>query len=227
MGFLVLCMRVSFKYIRARAGYRYKPSLVRFLQLLSDHRKIGIWRWSRISPCPWSRYYIRPTIAYRWKEKTHLLGGFKFAYTDQDILPNTFEIRPWVGIKIYWPEIRRLTFQYFFRLEQRFQFNNGTDEWSSQTRGRYRLGTRVPLNHYTIIDKTFYMPLWAEIFRNAWGDLSERFASRLRLTAGLGYRFDKRWRLEFEYTYQSSRSFQEEKFRGSDNLFHLKLRWYH
>ena len=171
----------------------------------------------------WFDFYNYFPITERWEYGGDL--GFRHAYSD---FPwSRYYIRPWVGIKIYWPKIRRLTFQHFFRLEQRFQFNNGTDDWSSQTRGRYRLGTRVPINHYTIIDKTFYMPLWVEIFRNAQGDLKERFASRLRLTAGLGYRFDKRWRLEFEYTYQGSRSFQEEKFRGSDNLFHLKLRWYH
>ena len=179
------------------------------------------------SDFPWSRIYIRPTLAYRWKEKIRFLGGFKFAYTSQDILANTFEIRPWLGIKINWPKIRRFTFQHFLRLEQRFQFNTGSDSWASETRLRYRLGTRVPINHPTIIDKTFYLPLWAEFFRNARGDLTERFASKVRLTAGLGYRFDKKWRLEFEYTYQGSRSFRQDEFGGSDNLFHLKLRWYH
>ncbi|MCK5487160.1 MAG: DUF2490 domain-containing protein, partial [Desulfobacterales bacterium] len=131
------------------------------------------------SDFPWSRIYIRPTLAYRWKEKIRFLGGFKFAYTSQDILANTFEIRPWLGIKINWPKIRRFTFQHFLRLEQRFQFNTGSDSWASETRLRYRLGTRVPINHPTIIDKTFYLPLWAEFFRNARGDLTERFASKV------------------------------------------------
>ena len=179
------------------------------------------------SDFPWSSIYIRPTLSYRWKEKIRFSGGFKFAYTDQNILANTFEIRPWLGVKIYWPKIRRLTFQHFLRLEQRFILNTRTDDWTSQTRGRYKLGTRVPINNPTIIDKTFYMPLSVEFFSNTGEDLTERFASKLRLTAGLGYRFDKRWRLEFEYTYQGSRSSRRENFKGSDNLFHLKLRWSH
>ena len=170
---------------------------------------------------------LRPSLAYRWKEKIRFSGGIKFAYTSQDILANTFEIRPWLGIEIDWPKIRRLTFQHFLRLEQRFQLNTGSDSWTSQTRLRYRLGTRVPINHPTIIDKTFDMPLWVEFFDNVSGDLAERFASEVRLTAGLGYKFDKRWRPEFEYTYQGSRSFRLEEFKVSDNLFHLKLRWYH
>ncbi len=144
------------------------------------------------SDFPWSRIYFRPSLAYRWKEKIRFAGGIKFAYTSQDILANTSEIRPWLGIKIYWPKILRLMFQHFLRLEQRFQYNTGSDKWKSQTRLRYKLGTKVPINNPTIIDKTFYMPLWVEFFDNASGDLTERFASEVRLTAGLGYRFDKR-----------------------------------
>ncbi len=179
------------------------------------------------SEFPWSRIYIRPSLAYRWKKTIRFHGGIKFAYTFQEIFADTFEIRPWLGIKIIWPKIRRIDFQHFLRLEQRFQLNTGGDSWTLQTRLRYKLGTRVPINHPSIIDKTFYVPLWVEFFDYATGDLEERFASKARATIGLGYRFNKRWRLEFEYTLQGSRVARLENFEGTDNLFHLKLRWYH
>jgi hypothetical protein len=179
------------------------------------------------SDFPWSRIYIRPSLLYRWKKTVRFHGGVKFSYTFQDIVANNFEIRPWLGIKIIFPKIRRFTFRHFLRVEQRFELNTGKDEWTSQTRLRYKLGLRVPINHPTLIDKTFYVPLSIELFDNAAGDLTERFASRGRFTAGLGYRFDKKWRLEFEYTLQGSRDTRLEGFKGSDNLFHLKLRWYH
>ena len=85
----------------------------------------------------------------------------------------------------------------------------------------------MPINHSELIDKTLYMPISLELFDNSTGDLEERFASKARLAIGLGYRFDKKWRLELEYILQGSRDTRLEFFKGRDNLFHLKLRWYH
>ena len=175
----------------------------------------------------WWRVYWRPALAYKWKSSVRFHGGLKFSFDDYEIAANTFELRPYLGIKVIWPRIDRFVFRHFLRAEQRFLHNTEFETWTSQFRLRYKLGMKVPINKPEMGERTVYVPVSAEIFGNGRGDLEERFASKLRLTVGIGYRFDLNWGLEFEYTRQGSRDTRLSGFKGSDNLFHLKARWYH
>jgi hypothetical protein len=175
----------------------------------------------------WWKVYWRPALAYKWKKSIRFHGGFKVAYDDYEIGADTFELRPYLGIKIIWPRVDRLAFRHFFRAEERLLLNTESDSWTSHTRLRYKLGLKVPLNNPEMVKRTVYLIASAELFGNSEGDLEERFASKRRGTVGVGYLFDQSWGLEFEYTRQGSRDTRLGGYEGTDNIFHFKAGWRH
>jgi hypothetical protein len=56
------------------------------------------------------------------------------------------------------------------------------------------------------------------------GDVSERFANKLRTRAGLGYRFDYRWRGEILYVRDSNRKTKDDPFATSTNALDMRVK---
>jgi hypothetical protein len=137
----------------------------------------------------WLRVHLRGGLAWAAKDWLSLEAGAGafYTYERRDEVADTIEIRPWQGVKVFWPSVstsRRIVLTHFLRLEQRIFVREGDAEFD--LRMRYRLGTSIPLNAPTITKKAFYLPLSIEGFFNGKGDLEEVFADRLRVTAGLG-----------------------------------------
>lgn len=82
--------------------------------------------------------------------------------------------------------------QHRYRFEQRFI------EGDFRLRFRYFLAINVPLNNKEVIDKTWYLSAYNEIFLNT----EENFFDRDRLYGGLGYRFSPLIRIEAGYMNQ-------------------------
>jgi hypothetical protein len=179
------------------------------------------------SEFPWSRVYVRPALAWRWIQPLSLHSGIKVAYTFQDVAANTVELRPWVGVRVFWPKVRRVASRHHLLVEQRFQTHADESTWTAQTRVRVKVGFRIPLNDTEVTDGTFYVPVSVEFFADVAGELEERYASQSRLTVGLGYQISTTWRTNFEYTLQGSRDSRIEGFDSSEHLFHLKIRQAH
>ena len=53
----------------------------------------------------WQRIYINPSAVYILSSKTAIRGGIRFIYTNEITTSNTFEIRPWQGIRFICPEL--------------------------------------------------------------------------------------------------------------------------
>jgi hypothetical protein len=174
----------------------------------------------------WLRVHLRGGLAWQRKDWLALEAGAGAFYTHekQDEVADTTEIRPWQGVKLYWPSVRaprRIVLTHFFRLEERIFVREGETDFG--LRVRYRLGTSIPLNAPTITDKTLYLPLSAEGFADFGGDLEETFADRLRVTAGLGYIMDDNWGLELTYTAQRSRGTTGEEFKTTDHIVRFRV----
>ena len=63
------------------------------------------------------------------------------------------------------------------------------------------------------LDKTLFLIADYEIFVPLSDDVPERFATKARLRAGLGYRRDKKWRFELLYIRDGTRQTDEEASR--------------
>jgi hypothetical protein len=166
---------------------------------------------------------IRPNIKYKLLKRLDIRGGVGAFYTDIDESDNTLEIRPWQGISVSWPKIRRLQFNHLFRLEERIVYN--TSDWTNEfvMRYRYQLSTRINFNK-TKRYKVFFIPAAAEVFLQDDSDLSGISRSRARYTVGLGYVFNR------EYTVDAKLVFEHNLSEGSsldltDLIFRLRFRY--
>ena len=175
----------------------------------------------------WIRMNFKPGIQWSAESIVDLAGGIGFYYTTQKVLPNSFELRPWQGVKVHWPSLGRFYFDHTARLEQRFNRSLGNFEhWSSVIRARYRLNLVFPINHNGITDKTFYTRINAEFFWNMGRSIEERYVNKNRYAMGFGYRFNPKLRLEMYYLAEQSRAFSEEGFRVNSHIIQVSLRTY-
>ncbi|AUD01969.1 DUF2490 domain-containing protein [Spirosoma pollinicola] len=95
--------------------------------------------------------------------------------------------------------VSRIKFEHRYRIEQRwFNFRNGTMPY--RNRIRYRFNTLLPLNNYTITNKTAFLSIYDEIFVNPIGPVFERN----RIYAGVGYQFDNQWILQVGWMNQTN-----------------------
>lgn len=86
----------------------------------------------------------------------------------------------------------RVSIQHRFRFEQRFI---GDD---FRLRFRYFLSLNIALSNKEMIDNTFYLSAYNEIFLNTQGDVFDRD----RIYAGLGFRLNQTARFELGYMNQ-------------------------
>lgn len=175
----------------------------------------------------WIRTSFKPGAEWSAGNIVDLSGGMGFYYTVQEIIPNSFELRPWQGVKVHWPTLGRFSFDHYGRLEQRFNHSaDPVEQWSSVLRGRYRLNVIFPINHSGIIDNTFFMRLNAEIYWNMGSSIEERFVNKNRYAMCLGYRFNLNWRLELYYMAEQSQAFSQEGFNVNSHIFQVSLKTY-
>jgi hypothetical protein len=175
----------------------------------------------------WIRLNFKPGIQWSAGSIVDLTGGIGFYYTMQKIIPNSFELRPWQGIKVHWPILGRFSFDHYARFEQRFNRSIGsTEQWSSVLRSRYRLNVIIPINNTGIIDKTLFVRVNAELFWDMGKSIEERFVNKNRYTMGIGYRFNPKWRLELYYLAEQSKAFSEEGFKVNSHIIQVSLRTY-
>ncbi|MCW2117909.1 DUF2490 domain-containing protein [Flavobacterium sp. 7A] len=131
------------------------------------------------------------------------------------------EHRIWEQLVINHKNSGRFSFDSRFRIEQRWtqSFENyGTilvpnylryddpDEgyWKLRHRVRYRFRTQVPLNKNKMEDKTLFLAVADEIFINVGNRVAANIFDQNRLSAALGWRFNKESNIQIGYLNQFS-----------------------
>jgi len=161
----------------------------------------------------------------RWKKHKlcELHGGVGLFITMDEENVNTFEIRPFQGVKVNWPVFKPIRFNHYLRLEERFNFP--TDTWTLEfnLRIRYRFALRASI--YTFKDESsIFIPASIEFFGNIGQQITEKFSNRTRLNFGAGYKWNDQWTFEVHYVNQFSRTGDNEEFKTSDRIFRLTVR---
>jgi len=171
----------------------------------------------------WFMAYIRPSVRWKKHELWELHGGIGFFKTINVDTTNTFEIRPWQGLRVNWPGWKPVRFNHYIRIEERLNFI--TDNWTLEAnlRFRYRLGANVLL--VTINEESkLTLPTYFELFWDVGEQISEQFSNRTRLGVGISYKMNEKWTFEFHFVAQNSRTGSDQEFATSDRLLQLKLR---
>ena len=143
-------------------------------------------RWSELNKNGYFRFHARPSVEYRISISQAAYGGLGMFYQDKINSAQTFEFRPWQGYKVKWPAFGRIRLYHLFRLEERYVIFLDRNLTSFTLKGRYKIGTDIPLNNSNIAVGTFYIPVSFEIFGDIAIVNSEVFSDRNRTEVGLG-----------------------------------------
>ncbi len=141
------------------------------------------------------------TIGYGWIES--------FAYGDQPIAKSFNEHRIWQQL-ILKSKYGKVDFQHRYRTEQRFLENwiknsDGTftrDGFNFRQRVRYRFMATVPLSRKEMLDNTLFLSLYDEVFLGFGSRIGKNILDQNRLSATLGWRFNKDFNIQLGYLNQ-------------------------
>ena len=139
-------------------------------------------------------YLLRPKAIIDLGDIIDFYPSVDFRFGQYPNYTNTIEIRFWQGLKLHWPDIGRVEFSHFYRLEERLHWTEGFERDEVSLRSRYRLNMRIPLNNPYITDKTYFMDLRAEAFLPHTETFEELYASTLRLGIRGAYNVNRKWR---------------------------------
>ncbi len=191
----------------------------------------------------WRNLDVTPNVEYAAKRWLDLIAELPFGYTKQTDDMNSFELTGRGGVRFHLlsrnvptqvtgvrpvrelPPSRRIVLRDRVLLEQRNFFYTGAGSGSdSSVRFRNRLEFLAPLNkekisddgaRYILADWEWFIPL---------DEPEERFASRQRVRAGIGYRRSFAWRFEVLYIWNRSRDTIGEGFTTSDNIIDIRFK---
>lgn len=176
----------------------------------------------------WRSLDMQITPEYSITQHVDAMVGLFAGSTHQNQQITTSEIREMLGARFHFTPNKRILTRLLVRLEQRNQLEQETDLWEHSTRTRLRAEAIVPLNKKTMFagDKLLYLMTDGEVFLVMDQNVEERFANRLRIRTGIGYRINYGLRLEFMYTLQQSKNTIETGFNTTDNIFRLRVKQY-
>lgn len=174
----------------------------------------------------WRAFDVQVTPEYALSQNVDLMGALLVSNTFQNQSLETLEIRPMVGARFHFTPNRRILTRLLVRFEQRNFQNQETGEWSESNRSRLRAEFLIPFNKPTMFsgDHLWYGLLDGEAFWVMNQDVEERFANRLRIRTGIGYRISYSFRVEFVYTLQKSRNTLEDSFSTTDHIFRVRVK---
>jgi len=170
----------------------------------------------------WQTVHIRPSIRYLVNSTWEIHGGIGLFQTFNKNASNSFEIRPWQGVRAKWPSFDPVYFSHYFRLEERFFIPQGSP-MEYNFRFRYRLGVKIYV-YRSPNGGNIFIPGYAEAFVNFGKQIEEVFSNRARFAVGLGYKTAKEWTFEFHFVGQNAKTGRDEQFETADRLFQFKIR---
>jgi hypothetical protein len=174
-------------------------------------------------PDTYNRYRFGwPTITYSATSWLQLLGGLDAYYSDYYHAPDTLELRPFGGVKLFVPNEAKLQIYNLTRYEYRDTYNFSIDKWKDYSRIRSRFGIEAPLTSRSRAwePKTFYALADVEPFYRFDHDQWDP----LRFRGGLGYILSDRVRIEAIYTAQFSRKTPGSSLEYENNILQLNIR---
>lgn len=174
----------------------------------------------------WWQVHARPSAIFKNKAIFDLRGGIMFRYTNT-AEGNGYEIRPWQGSKVFWPNFGRFRFTNYFRTEQRFEVEQDIDELNFVFKVRYKLSTNIPINNPIVTSDTYYVLIGYELFFSLSKNNEEFIDDLTRFDIGVGYRFNAKTDLRLIYIFQKSRINLEEITNSNDHIIRVSvIQWF-
>ncbi|WKK67602.1 DUF2490 domain-containing protein [Lutimonas zeaxanthinifaciens] len=199
----------------------------------SIHELSGFVGYRSISPHLFDKFLVVPTynIIHTKSPKfmnldKPLISSFHLGaglyYTNNKYEPDNFEFRLMQGLKFFLPSIDMIPLKNYVRLEERFQKTFDGSYWNASFRFRYKISTVIEWKkHLFSFNKGLYIPMSVEFFFNL--KKADRFNDVIRITPGLGYKFNEEWKAEFYVSYHYSQNTSEDDDSTNDFVFRLRI----
>jgi hypothetical protein len=184
----------------------------------------------------WATLDVTPKVEYASGQWFDIVGEVLAAHTRQTDEQDSTELTPRIGLRFHLlsnlandlrkerQPRRRLVLRNLARVEWRNLYYSDGMPQSSTVRYRDRVELLFPVNRARVTDDgALYGSADAEWF---WThhDAPERFASKQRIRAGVGYRWNYAWRLETLYVRDRSRDSAQSGFTTDDVAVDIRLR---
>jgi hypothetical protein len=107
-------------------------------------------------------------------------------------------------------------------MEQRFQKTLDGSSWNTSFRMRYQIATVIEWKkHLFSFNKGLYIPINVEFFYNL--EEADRFNDVIRISPGIGHKFNDEWRAEFYVSYHYTNNTTDQQEGSNDFVFRLRL----
>ena len=184
----------------------------------------------------WATLDVTPKAEYTHGRWFDVVGELHLGRTRQTDDQDSFEVTPRLGFRLHLfanvvDELikerrsrRRLVLRNLARVEWRNLFYSGDAPHSFTVRLRDRVETQFPLNRPRVThDGALYASGDVEWF---WTQHHppERFASKQRVRAGLGYRRNAEWRGELLYVWDRARNAAHDAFSTTAGAIDIRIR---
>lgn len=183
-----------------------------------------------ISTGAWNRYFISPEVVYRIPKlmlkslyyKEEISGGLDLYYNQNINGTDVIEVTPYQSYGLTWPNRERLDLKHQVVLRERFQFN--TDNWDSKFGLKLSYELSLTLKFQGDLwkyGKGFYLPVSMKFYWNLID--AAVFNNVFRITPGLGYQINKKWKAAFLIGYNRTRNGIDEQFKTNDVIYRVRL----
>ena len=201
---------------------------------VDENRSVsGFVGYRTLSPQTYSRFVAVPTYNIRHKKSPKFmkrekpiinsfhLGGGVF-YTNNFDSADKLELRLMQGLQIFTPEIKGIYLKNYLRLEERFQNTFDTSAWSFGLRMRYKISTVFEWKKKgTTFNRGVYLPMSIEFFFNF--NPADRDNDQIRISPGIGYKFNNEWRCEFSVSYHNITNDLANDGTSNDFVFRIRV----
>jgi len=186
-----------------------------------------------ISPHIWDKVMIVPTYDIIHTKspnfmnlKEPLISSFHLGtglyYTNNVSEPDNFEFRLMQGLKFFMPFKEFIPLKTYIRFEQRFQKTFDDSYWNVSARFRFKFSTIIEWNKRLLtFTEGLYIPISIEFFLNV--EKANRDNDDIRISPGLGYKFNDQWKAEFYVSYHHSKNISETNDSSNDFVFRLRI----
>jgi len=184
-----------------------------------------------VIPQTWTKAFITAAVRFapeplfelanKLQREVHL--GLDFYYTFNEDKANQIELRPFQGYKISWPNLERIKFSHTIRLDERFIFTIGEDDFIFDLVARYKIEAIFHrTKHLVDFADGIYFPISVEFFIKLYSN--EQYNDAIKITPGLGYSSSSEsWKIQFDLSYQYSAHEEESDFTKNTIIYRLRF----
>lgn len=148
--------------------------------------------------------------------------GTGIYYTKNIDSEDNLELRLMQGFKFFLPSIKYIPLKSYIRLEERFQKTFNGSNWDTAFRLRFKLSTVIEWKKRLFsFNKGLYLPMSIEAFSNL--TKSDQFNDVIRISPGIGYKFNDEWKAELFLSYHYTLNTTANENSSNDFVFRLRI----